>query len=51
MKNLIAAFRNFSNAATVQFITHREEVLLLLYEHVSVNASEERIVITYEVYM
>jgi hypothetical protein len=51
MTNLIAPFRNLSNAVTMQFITHREEVLLLLYKHVSVNASEGRIGIMCEVCM
>ena len=51
MTNLITAFRNFSNAAKMQFITHREEVLLLLYKYVSVNASEGRMGIMYEIYM
>jgi hypothetical protein len=51
MTNLIATFRNFSNAAKMQFIIHREEVLLLLYKYVLVNASEGRVGIMCEIYM
>jgi hypothetical protein len=51
MTYLIAAFRNFSNEAKMQFITHREEVLLLSHKYVSVNASERRMGIMYEMYM
>ena len=51
MTNLIAAFLNFSNAVKMQFITHTEEVLLLLYKHVSVKVSEGRIGIMCEICM
>lgn len=51
MTNLITVFRNFSNAAKMQFITHRKEVLLLLYEYVSVPASEGRMGVMCEIYM
>lgn len=51
MTNLIASFRNFSNAPKLQFVPNREEVPLLLNKDASVNDSEGRMNIIYGIFM